>query len=224
VAGLRGDPRSFAGLFNVVASTGVLKNPDGTSELQTWSLLPSNLKPPVPATNIAQYGYALDTETSPPALAAAQAHLGRLAATGERRSWERAGELTPIRRYARMFAGTGLKGLDGTAWYHPRRLTIDSGAVAAGNANPAQGVLDVRATHGDDLPRSLRIYAFGASLGGTRVLDGARILARQSGIPRRNLSLVDRHGTYAHNDPVSASPKNAFLDRLVPFLARISRR
>jgi pimeloyl-ACP methyl ester carboxylesterase len=219
-----GIPAPFAGLFNVVASTGVLKNPNGTSELQTWSLLPDNLKPPVPTTNIAQYGYALDTETSPPALVAAQAHLGRLAPTGERRGWERAGELTPIRRYARMFSGTGLKSLDGTAWYHPRRLTIDSGAVAAGNANAAQEVLDVRATHGDDLPRNLRIYAFGASLGGTRVLDAARVLARQSDIPRRNLTLVDRHETYAHNDPNSASPNNDFLDRLVPFLRRISRR
>ena len=219
-----GIPAPFAGLFNVVASTGVLKNPNGTSELQTWSLLPANLKPPVPTTNIAQYGYDLDTETSPPALAAAQAHLGHLAPTGERRGWERAGELTPIRRYARMFSGTGLKGLDGTAWYHPRRLTIDSGAVGAGNSNPAQGVLDVRATHGDDLPRNLRIYAFGAALGGTRVLDAARVLARQSGIPRRHLTLVDRHETYAHNDPNSASPNNEFLDRLVPFLARISRR
>jgi pimeloyl-ACP methyl ester carboxylesterase len=219
-----GIPAPFAGLFNVVASTGVLMNPNGTSELQTWPLLPDNLKPPVPTTNIASYGYALDTETSPPALAAAQAHLGHLAATGERRGWDRAGELSPIRRYARMFSGTGLKGLDGTAWYHPRRLTIDSGAVAAGNANPAQDVLDVRATHGDGLPRGLRIYAFGASLGGTRVLDAARVLASQSGIPRRNLTLVERHETYAHNDPVSASPNNEFLDGLVHFLTRISGR
>ena len=92
-----------------------------------------------------------------------------------------------------MFSGWGLKGLDGTAWYHPQRLTIDSGAVAAGNANPAQKVLDVRATHGDDLPRNLRIYAFGAALGGQRVLDAASALAKQSHIPKRNLTLVDRH-------------------------------
>jgi hypothetical protein len=37
------------------------------------------------------------------------------------------------------------------------RLTIDSGAVADGNANPAQRILDVDATHGDDLPKGLRI-------------------------------------------------------------------
>jgi pimeloyl-ACP methyl ester carboxylesterase len=214
----------FAGLFNVVASTGVLSDPNGTSELQTWSVLPVNLKPPVPTTNIAQYGYSLDTETSPPALAAAQAHLGRLEPSGARRGWDRAGELTPIRRYAKMFSGAGFRGLDGTAWYHPLRLTIDSSAVAAGNANPAQDVLDVRATHGDDLSRRIRIYAFGASLGGTRVLDAARVLAAQSDIPRRNLTLVDRHGTYAHNDPGSAYPRNAFLARLVPFLGRVARR
>jgi hypothetical protein len=123
-----------------------------------------------------------------------------------------------------MFSGWGLKSLDGTAWYHPQRLTLDASAVAAGNANPAQRVLGVRATHGDDLPRSLRIYAFGAALGGERVLDAARLLARQSGIPRRNLTLLDRHGTYAHNDPNSAAPKNAFVKRLVPFLRRIARR
>ena len=76
-----------------------------------------------------------------------------------------------------MFSGWGLKSLDGTAWYHPQRLTIDSGAVAAGNKNPAQAVLDVHATHGKDLPKRLRIYAFGAALGGQRVLDAATILA-----------------------------------------------
>jgi hypothetical protein len=36
------------------------------------------------------------------------------------------------------FSGWGLPGLDGSAWCHPRRLTIDSGAVAAGDPNPAR--------------------------------------------------------------------------------------
>jgi hypothetical protein len=122
-----------------------------------------------------------------------------------------------------MFAGAGLTGLDGTAWYHPLRLTIDSGAVAAGNRNPAQGILGVRAIHGDDLPRKLRIYAFGAALGGGGVLDAASVLAEQSRIPRRNLTLVDRQPTYSHNDPNSAFPDNDFVERLVPFLNRIKR-
>lgn len=123
-----------------------------------------------------------------------------------------------------MFFGTGLEGHDGTAWYHPMKLTIDSRAVAAGNRNPAQKLLDVHATHGDDLPRDLEIYAFGAALGGKRVLDAARALAKQSHIPRRQLTLVDRAKTYAHNDPNSASPGNDFVKYLVPFLRRIARR
>ena len=215
-----GIPAPFAGLFNAVGSTTVRLEPNAPSRLQRWPLLPANLKPPVPATAVASYGFALDTDTSPPALAFAQAHLGRLAASGDPRGWTRAGELTPIRRYAAMFSGTGLLGHDGTAWYHPRRLSIDAGAVAAGNANPAQGVLDVRATHGDDLPR-LPIYAFAASLGGSRVLAAARALARQSGIPRRLLTLVDRHATYAHNDPNAAFPRNAFVNGLVRYLERV---
>jgi len=218
-----GIPAPFAGLFNATGSTGALIDPDSPSLGQAWPLLPANLKPPIRVTNLAQYGYALDTETSPPSLIAAQAHLGHLAASGDPRGWDQAGEITPIQRFAEMFSGTGLQGLDGTAWYHPQRLTIDSGAVAAGNANPAQDVLDVRATHGHDLQRSLRIYAFGAALGGQRVLDAATVLATQSNIPPQNLTLVDRHETYSHNDPNSASPSNDFVDELVPFLSKVRR-
>jgi hypothetical protein len=216
-----GIPAPYTGLFNATGALGVLLDPDSPSVGQAFPLLPANLKPPIPVTNIAEYGYALDPETSPAGLVAAQANMGRLAAGGDPRGWTRAGELTPIRRYAKMFAGWGVPGRDGTAWYHPRRLTIDAGAVAAGNANPAQDVLDVRATRGDDLPRRLRILAFGAALGGKRVLDAARLLARQSDIPRRNLTLIDGSQVYSHNDPNSAYPSNAFLLRLLPFLRRI---
>ena len=219
-----GIPAPLAGLFNTSGALSVLTAPNETSIGWAWALLPANLKPPVEPTNEAQYGYALDSETSPPALIAAQAHLGRLAASGTPRPWDRAGELTPIKRFAVMFSGWGLKSLDGTAWYHPQRLTIDSGAVAAGNKNPAQDVLDVRATHGHDLPKRLRIYAFGAALGGQRVLDAATILADQSSIPKNRLVLVDRHDTYSHNDPSSASPKNDFVKNLIPFLKKVGGR
>ena len=143
----------FAGLFNSGGSALVRIAPDAPSIAQNFRLLPANLKPPVPATNAGEYGYALDTATSPAPLAAAQAHLGRLAPSGEPRGWVDGGELTPLRRMADMFSGWGLKGLDGTAWYHPLRLTIDAGAVAAGNDNPAQRTLGLRAVHGDDLPK-----------------------------------------------------------------------
>src|SRR5262249_14656950 len=129
-------PAPLAGPLNATGSLGVFLDPDGPSIGQAWPLLPANLKPPVPATNLAQYGYALDNDTSPPSLLAAQAHLGRLAASGDPRGWDQAGEITPILRYAEMFSGKGLKGLDGTAWYHPQRLTLDSGAVPAGTPHP----------------------------------------------------------------------------------------
>jgi len=220
-----GIPAPFAGLFNATGSLGALIDPDSPSIGQAWPLLPADLKPPVPVTNLGQYGYALDVNTSPPALIAAQAHLGHLDETGDPPfGWDSTGALTPIQRFADMFSGLtlarddGLLGLDGTAWYHPQRLTLDAGAVAAGNANPAQAVLDVHAIHGDDLPRRLKIYAFGAALGGQRVLDAATTLAQQSGIPLTNLTLIDRHDTYAHNDPNSAYPQNDFIDNLIPFL------
>jgi pimeloyl-ACP methyl ester carboxylesterase len=219
-----GIPAPLAGLFNTSGALSVLTAPNETSIGWAWPALPANLKPPVEPTNEAQYGYALDTATSPAGLIAAQAHLGRLADSGTPRPWIRDGELTPIKRYAQMFSGWGLKSLDGTAWYHPQRLTIDSGAVAAGNENPAQNVLDVRATHGKDLPKRLRIYAFGAALGGQRVLDAATILAQQSGIPKSRLVLLDRHTTYSHNDPNSASPKNDFVKKLIPFLKKVGGR
>jgi pimeloyl-ACP methyl ester carboxylesterase len=214
-----GLPTPFAGLFNIGGAMLTKLAPNAPSMAQNLKVLPANLKAPVPTTNAGEYGYALDSATSPPSLVAAQAHLGKLAARGDPRKWDDAGELSPLQRYADAFSGWGLKGLDGTAWYHPLRLTIDAGAVADGNPNDAQQVLDVHAIHGDDLPKGLRIYAFGAALGGTRILDAARTLAKQSGIPAKHLLLVDKDTTYAHNDPNTAAPKrNVFLKKLVPWL------
>jgi hypothetical protein len=215
----------FAGIFNSTGALSVEIAPDAPSRGQASGLLPPDLVPAVPVTNAGQYGYALDVATSPAPLAAAQAHLGRLAASGDPHGWDDSDALTPLKRFADMFGGRGLRGLDGTAWYHPLRLTIDAGAVANGRANPAQKVLGLRSIRGRSLPRSLRMYAFAASLGGTRVLDSTRALAHRAGIPRRQLVLADRHLTYAHNDPNSARPdRNEFLRRLVPFLRGIAKR
>jgi hypothetical protein len=42
---------------------------------------------------------------------------------------------------------------------------------------------------------------------------------------RKQILLVDRHTSYAHNDPNTAAPKrNVFLKQLVPFLKRIAKR
>ncbi|MSO42471.1 MAG: alpha/beta fold hydrolase [Solirubrobacterales bacterium] len=206
----------IAGAFNAVGSNEAREDPHSESIFQDWVLAPADLKPPVNADNEAQYGYALDTETGPANLALVQVHGGRLADSGDPRGWNDADELTPIQRVAAAFAGSGLEGLDGTSWYHPKRLSIDSGAVNNGVANDAQQVLDVDATHGGAV--RMPIYAFGAALGDGRVLDSARNLAEQSGVPKRDLTLINRHGRYAHIDPLTAYPRNAFVKNLIPFL------
>jgi hypothetical protein len=220
-----GIPAPFAGLFGMVGSSLTKVAPTARAELEGWPGLPQNLQPPggIVPTNEAGFGYSTDAATSPSSLRAAQVHSGHLAPSGDPRGWVRDGAITPIQRWASMFSGWGIQGHDGTAWYHPMRLTIDSGAVGDGIANPAQSVLDVHSTLGRKLPKRLRIYAFGAALGGTRVLLAAKALARQAHIPKRNLKLVNREATYAHNDPNSAQPKvNAFIKRLIPFLKGIS--
>ena len=220
-----GIPAPLAGLFGTVGSASAKASPNTLSVFQGWPFLPSNLQPPpgVNPTNEAAFGLSTDVKTSPASLIAAQVHSGQLAPSGDPRGWDRAGNITPIQRWASMFSGWGLQNLDGTAWYHPMRLTIDGGAVAEGVANPAQGVLDVHSTDAAKLRKSLKIYAFGAALGGARVLSAAQALAANAGIPRRNLKLVDRSATYAHNDPNSAEPKvNACYKRLIPFLNSIS--
>jgi len=215
----------FAGIFNATGSLGALLAPNQRSLGQQFKDLPASLKPRVPVTNLAQYGYALNVKTSPLALRAAQAHLGRgvaMRALHGLHGWDGRGALTPITRYATMFSGIGIQNADGTEWYFPARLTLDSFAVGNGIANPAQSVLGVPATMGGRLPHRLLIYAFGAALGGQGVLADARLLARQSGIPARNLTLLDRQATYAHNDPAGAYPHNVFFTHLVRFLKRVA--
>jgi len=215
----------YAGIYSATGSASALLDPNAPSLGQTSGLLPASIVPPVPVTNVGQYGYALNVGTSPASLAAAQAHLGAgLTPTGAVRGWDGTGALTPITRFATMFSGDGANNADGTEWYFPQRLTDDTGAVANGNANPAQTTLDVDATMGHDLPKSLLIYAFGAHLGGAAVPQDAQALAAQSGIPAQNLTLADFASTYAHNDPAGAYPHNAFFDRLVPFLQKVASR
>ncbi|HSD24955.1 MAG TPA: hypothetical protein VLB79_11585 [Solirubrobacterales bacterium] len=219
-----GIPAPLAGLFGTVGSAAAKASPNTLSVFAGWPLLPSNLMPPggIMPTNEGGFGYSTDAATSPPNLRAAQVHAGHLAPSGDPRGWVRDGAITPIQRWATMFSGWGLQNMDGTAWYHPQRLTIDSGAVGDGIANPAQAVLNVHSTDAAKLPKRLRILAIGAALGGERVLAAAQTLAQTARIPKKNLKLINRQTTYAHNDPNSAYPKNIFLKRLIPFLGKIS--
>ncbi len=229
-----GVPTPFLGIFSALGSTLTVVDPKGEALLEKFPLLPKSLLcriPPVTGalvrcTNEAGFGYSVNVGSSPPNLKAAQIHGGKGVEVVEENGlhgWNGEGALTPVQRYAEMLSGTGLSSADGSEWYFPERLTIDTGAVADGNENAAQSVLNVHSTQGSDLPQSLKIYAFATELGKQGVLTSAETLAKQSGIPSSNLTLINEETTYAHNDPAGAYPNNEFFNHLVPFLEGIGK-
>lgn len=217
-----GVPAPFLGLFSTSGSLGALLAPDAPSIGQTFKLLPASLNPPVRVTNEAIFGYDVDVKTSK-LVFAAQAHVGHLDRSFSPARWSRGSAITPVERFATMLSGLAVNNADGSEWYFPQRLTDDTGAIGNGIANPAQGVLNVHATMGRQLPRRLLMYAFGA-YGGPLILRATRALAQQSHIPMRNLTLINRQGSYAHNDPAGAYPHNVFFRHLVAFLREVAAR
>jgi hypothetical protein len=230
-----GVPTPFLGILSALGSTLTVTDPKGEALLEKFSGLPESLKCRIPAftgplvkcTNEAGFGYSVNVGSSPPNLKAGQIHGGKgleeVAEADGLHGWNGEGALTPVQRYAEMLSGTGLSSADGTEWYFPERLTIDTGAVANGNENPAQSVLDVHSTQGSNLPQSLKIYAFATELGKQGVLTSAETLAKQSEIPTSNLTLINEENTYAHNDPAGAYPNNEFFNHLVPFLEGLAK-
>jgi pimeloyl-ACP methyl ester carboxylesterase len=221
---LTGTGLSWAtGVFAALGSTAALIEPNAPSRAQTFPFLPKELNPPVPVTARAQWGYAVDTQTGPKNLSLVQMHTGRLAKTGNPRGWVDGGkgELTTLKRGAQAFSGVpGHKGIDGTEWFFPTRLSLDAGAVGGGVKNAAQSVLGVHAIHGRSV--HMPLYAFETSLGKGRVLKAVKALAARSHVAKKHVVLVNRNKTYAHIDPLVAVPsKNAFLKTLVPFLKKI---
>jgi pimeloyl-ACP methyl ester carboxylesterase len=228
-----GVPAPDLGLFSDLGSTLTVVDGEGPAQLEKFAFLPANLRPPEserPATNEAGFGYGVNVGTSPPNLGAAQVHAGQgieeTAKADGLHGWNGTGALTPIRRYAEMLSGTGLKKQSGSEWYFPARLTLDTGAVAEGNANPAQEVLGLHATMGHELPPSLKILAIDSELDKSLTknsLTDAEILAEQSGIPKANLTLINEEEAYAHNDPAGATPEdNEFYLHLIPYLEGIA--
>ncbi len=135
-----------------------------------------------------------------------------------------------------MLAGAGLPNASGSEWYFPARLTLDTGAVGNGLANPAQEVLDLHSTMGEHLPKSLHILAIDSELdklfgGEQTTLTEAKLLAEQSGISTEEcgvqvtpgcLTLIEEKNSYAHNDPAGATPEiNEFFKHMVPYLKEL---
>ena len=217
-----GIPPYDSGLFGTTGGLSSIVAPNEPLATGEELLLPPSLKAPVPVTNLAEFGYGTSVATSK-LVFAIMAHDGAGIASKPMpnglHGWNSSGAITPIKRYAQMLSGYPIQNVDGTEWYFPQRLTDDSAAIANGNANPAQAVFGINDTMGRKLSRHLLMYAFGA-YGGAAILQATVALAKQSKIPMRNLTLVNRHGTYAHNDPAGAYPKNAFFSALIPFLRK----
>jgi pimeloyl-ACP methyl ester carboxylesterase len=208
-----------AGAFAEVGGLAAWKAPTERSTAQDFPLLPEMFKPPVPATNRALFGYALDESTSPDALSLIHMRMGRLADEGDPRDW-RSGEVTPVGRAARIFAAQDPGFVE---WYYPKRLNIDVDGASSLQRNAVTNAMGLRVWRGAEI--DLPLYAFQTDLTRGRVLQGARNLIGMSKIPRARATLVDRGRTTSHLDPLTAAPAtNDFLKTVVPFLRREVRR
>jgi pimeloyl-ACP methyl ester carboxylesterase len=202
----------------VLAETGAilaLKEPTAPSAAQSFSLLPSQFKPPIPATNRGQFGYAFDASTSPKALALIQVRAGTLGPDGD---WVD-GEVTPIERLAQTF---GQEPANGVEWYYPARLNLDVDAASPLAQNAAARYLGLRLrwARQSDVP----VYALQTSLTHGAVLKGARSFIRLSRTPAARSRLVDAAATESHLDPLTAAPdRNVYLQTVVPWLRRMLR-
>jgi pimeloyl-ACP methyl ester carboxylesterase len=203
------------GIFTEVGALWASKRPDEPSVLQQYPLLPDFVKPPVPVTNEALFGYAFDESSSPDLLSIIHIRAGELAESGEPRGWVD-GELTPIQRHARAWAA---ESPNATEWYYPRRLLLDIDAASPLRQTPAARYLGLRLLHARTIDAPL--YAYSTDLTEGAVARGARRLAKLSRIGRA--SVVDDRKA-SHIDPLSAAPKtNRFLKTVVPFLRRAVR-
>lgn len=203
------------GVFSVLGSSAALLEPDAPSLAFGEQLVPANLKPPAQPTNEAEFGYGIDKDTSPASLALVHLSLGSVATEGDPRGWIDDGRV-PIKRAATMFSG--IDGIDGTTWYHPVRLTVDSRTTNAGVATPVQQLTGVRTTKAADL--DCPIFALETLFGTGRILSGARLLAKNAGIPDDQLTLVEAHDI-THTDPMAIEKNNPLVEGLTRFLSKI---
>jgi pimeloyl-ACP methyl ester carboxylesterase len=201
-----------AGVFSEMAAVAALKEPTAPSLAQSFPLLPAVFKPPIPATNHGQLGFAFDASTSPKSLSLIHVQAGMLGADGD---WVD-GEVTPIERLAQTFAQEP----NATEWYFPAKLTIDVDAANALKRSKQTDYLKLRPWHrrAVDLP----LYALQTDLSNGRVLRGAKRFIAGSKVPRSRSVLVDASATESHLDPLTAAPdRNRFLQTVVPFLRAV---
>jgi hypothetical protein len=202
-----------AGVFAESGALAALEEPTAPAIAQSFPLLPAPFRPPIPATNRGQLGYAFDSSTSPKALSLIHVQAGSLGPNGD---WVD-GEVTPIQRLAQTFAQ---EPANATEWYFPSKLSIDVDAANALTRNAQTDYLKLRPWHRRQV--DLPLYAVQTDLTNGRVLRGARRFMAGSKVPRSRAVLVDASATESHLDPLTAAPdRNRFLQTVVPFLERI---
>jgi pimeloyl-ACP methyl ester carboxylesterase len=204
------------GILSETAAVSALKDPLGPSIGQTFSLLPPQFKPPVPATNRGQLGFAFDATTSPKALGLIQVRAGSLGADGD---WVD-GEVTPIERLAETF---GQEPGNAVEWFYPARLNLDVDAASSLTENRTATYLGLRLKWAKQA--RLPLYAVQTSLTDGAVLKGAKSFIKLSHSHAKDDRLVDASATMSHLDPLTAAPdRNAYLKTVVPWLKGMVKR
>lgn len=205
-----------AGVLAELGAVTTLKDPNGPSIAQTFTLLPPTLRAPGTATNAGQFGYAFDATTSPEALELIQVRAGSLGADG---NWVD-GEVTPLQNLAQVF---GREPGNSVEWFFPARLSLDTRAASPLTMTADAKKLGLRLKYGAAL--NLPTYAVQTSLSKGGVLAGAKRLIADSRIkrlPAADRVLVNVEQTNSHLDPLTAAPaRNQFLKTSVPWLRRV---
>ena len=204
------------GILSESAAILALKDPHGPSVGQAFPLLPPAFKPPVPATNAGQFGYAFDASTSPKALGLIQVQAGSLGADGD---WVD-GEVSPLQRVAETF---GQEPANAVEWFYPSRLNLDVDAASPLVENGAAKYLGLRIKYARQV--DMPVYAVQTSLTGGAVLKGARSFVARSQSPAKLAEYVDASSAMSHLDPLTAAPAtNKYLKTVVPWLKGIIKR
>jgi hypothetical protein len=202
------------GLFADVGGAFARLDPLGSAAtLESFPLLPPAFDPSGSVTNRALLGHAFDRDTSPPDLSILHVNAGGVADGGDPRDWVDGG-VTPIARLVKTF---GQQPTNGSEWFFPRRLTIDTDGADRMRMNEIARFLGLRLRHTDriDVP----IYAFQTDLTDGDVLRGAKRLVKRARTKREDSMLVDGAPQQSHLDPMLAKPnRNEFLRTLVEFL------
>jgi pimeloyl-ACP methyl ester carboxylesterase len=198
------------GILSESAAILALKEPDAPSVGQAFGLLPAEFKPPIPATNAGQFGYAFDATTSPAALGLIQVRSGTLGPDGR---WID-GEVSPLARVAQTF---GQEPANAVEWFYPSRLNLDVDAASPLAQNAAAKYLGLRLKWAKQA--ALPVYALQTSLTKGGVLKGARSFIALSHSPAKAAELVDASKTDSHLDPLTAAPATSkYLKTVVPWL------